>query len=669
VYLNVTEIESALAALAATYPTRCELITTPHPTHEGRTTAVLRVGLRPAADVDGLLLLGGVHAREWVPPDALVSLAADLLEACDGGTGLGYGGASYTAAQIDRLLQTMNLFIYPCVNPDGRAHSQTTAANWRKNRRPAPPGSAGASCIGVDINRNFDFLWDHLTKFASDSGVSASSNPCDSNVYRGPSPSSEPETSNVVWLLDTYPRIRWHVDVHSAVPVVLYSWGSDEDQSTTPGDSFLNAALDPVRGRGGDVFGEFISSRDLAVATTLAERVRDGVSAVRSSDYPVEQAMTLYPTSGASDDYAFSRHFADPSRTKVHAWTVECGTSFQPAYSEAVDVIGEVSSGLLRMALDAYVVTDGIAVSLRSSSLAFTDVAAGETTARAVVFDCSGDLDLHLEVISGPSGPFFLPIAPPVVVPAPGFGDTQPGRVWVAWTAGPAGTTASGSITVRCRETAEHFVIPIAANATDPPTVGVSMVLDRSGSMAWDAGDGRSRNAVLHEAVRVFMEVLQPSNGIGVVGFDHDASLALPVTVAGPEVFGAGRAAARAALAAHAPNPAGATSIGDGIEVAGGDLDVSGLAFDETAMIVLTDGQENAPKLVADVAAMIDDTVFAVGLGEPAAINPAALTVIANGTGGWVSVSGTLSLDDRFLLAQFFLQILAGVTNEQIVLS
>src|SRR5690606_30141538 len=148
------------------------------------------------------------------------------------------------------------------VNPDGRAHSQTVDAGWRKNRRPAPSGSTGASCVGVDLNRNFDFLWDHLATFASDSGVSASADPCHANLYRGPAPAPEPETRNVVWALDTCPRSRWHVGVHSALPVVRHSWGSDENESTAPGDTFRNAALDAVRGRLGDGVGEYLSSRD-----------------------------------------------------------------------------------------------------------------------------------------------------------------------------------------------------------------------------------------------------------------------------------------------------------------------------------------------------------------------------------------------------------------------
>ena len=89
-YLNVDEIESALQNLAAAYSPLTELITLPNTTHESRRSRCLRIG--SDASQHGVLVLGGVHAREWVPPDALVFFAADLLEAYTEGTGLGYGG-------------------------------------------------------------------------------------------------------------------------------------------------------------------------------------------------------------------------------------------------------------------------------------------------------------------------------------------------------------------------------------------------------------------------------------------------------------------------------------------------------------------------------------------------------------------------------------------------
>ncbi|HWM06371.1 MAG TPA: M14 family metallopeptidase [Actinophytocola sp.] len=343
-YLNVDEITSALQNLAAAYPATTELITCPHPTHEGRQTQVLRIGTRPASEVDGVLLLGGVHAREWVPPDALVLLAADLLEAHGKSKGLRYGEQRFSATDVQEILARLNLFVFACVNPDGRRHSQAGDPLWRKNRR---QNNGGGDCVGVDLNRNFDFLWDHLARFAADSGVRTTADPCDKFTYRGPAAASEPETRNVVWVLDTYPRIRWHVDVHSAVPVILHSWGSDRNQTLDPGQNFLASAFDPVRGRPNDnAYREYITEDDLDLVTGLAGRMGEAVRAVRGDDYPVEQAYGLYPTSGASDDYAYSRHFANPAQGKVYGFTIECGHSFQPTWAEAEDVIREVGAGL-----------------------------------------------------------------------------------------------------------------------------------------------------------------------------------------------------------------------------------------------------------------------------------------------------------------------------------
>lgn len=654
-YSTTDELEAALAALAAAYPTTSTLHAVPHPTHDGRTAHVLRVGARTDAP-DGVAVLGGVHAREWVPPELCVSLAADLLEAYANGTGLGYGGASFTAAEVHRLMSTVDLYVFACVNPDGRVHSQTTEALWRKNRRPT-----GGGCVGVDVNRNFDFLWDHTARFAADAGVNTSSDPCDHDVYRGPSAASEPETQNVVWLLDTFP-IRWLVDVHSAVPVVLYSWGSDTDQTADTTQSFLNPALDAVRGRVGDAYGEYLTAHDLSVGSTLATAMSTQALAVRGTVWPVEQAMTLYPTSGASDDYSFSRHFADPARRPVHAWTIECGSSFQPAWSEAEQVAIETSAALLRFALDALATTDGLSVTMVSTALDL-QVVESETSAQAVVLDVSGAHDVTL--VASVTAGFQLPLGGTVHVAGPGVGSTTQGRVWVSWTAGAAGTTASGTATVRCLETDQEWVVPVGATSLPATKVAVGLVLDASASMLDDAGDGRRRVDVLKDAAGVFLAVVAPRHGVGLVRFDQDATAVMAVTTVGPEHFGPGRAAAQAAVAAHTPNPAGSTSIGDGV-LAGQAVLAGAAGFDTDALVVLTDGQENAPAWIADVTP--GNRTFAIGLGRPEDLNPAALGALVSGD-GWVGVTGDLSVDERFLLAQYFLQALAGATNDQIVTS
>ena len=78
-YLNTTEVESALIALAAAHPSICELITLPHATVEGRTSHAVRLGTAAANTVDAYYLTGGVHAREWGSSDILINLATDLL--------------------------------------------------------------------------------------------------------------------------------------------------------------------------------------------------------------------------------------------------------------------------------------------------------------------------------------------------------------------------------------------------------------------------------------------------------------------------------------------------------------------------------------------------------------------------------------------------------------
>ena len=98
-YMNVAEIETAIEALAGTYPTACQHLELPYLSHEGRRISALRIG-RPASR-PAALLLGGLHAREWVPPDLLIALSADLLEAQARHTGLRYGSRYFPAGDIE----------------------------------------------------------------------------------------------------------------------------------------------------------------------------------------------------------------------------------------------------------------------------------------------------------------------------------------------------------------------------------------------------------------------------------------------------------------------------------------------------------------------------------------------------------------------------------------
>ena len=69
--------------------------------------------------------------------------------------------------------------------------------------------------------------------------------------------------------------------------------------------------------------------------------------------YEFGQSFALYPTSGTSDDYAYTRHFVSGTGTRILAYTVECGRSFQPSWEDAEQVVREVCAGLTAFCISA----------------------------------------------------------------------------------------------------------------------------------------------------------------------------------------------------------------------------------------------------------------------------------------------------------------------------
>jgi murein tripeptide amidase MpaA len=296
-----------------------------------------------------MLALGGIHSREWIPPDALVYWAADVLEAYQQGVGLPYGAAYFPSGDVKELVESFDLVVVPCCNPDGRVHSQTIFPLWRGNRNVVSQN--GTTSFGVDLNRNYGFLWDFRRHFHPSTNPASDDPFSPRQTYCGPGATSEPEVRNIVWLLEQFP-VALFVDVHSAVPCVLRNWGCDEHQHDDPSMSFLNAAHDGRRGVLGDAaYREFISKADDQFASALLDDMVVAISNVRGTTYDAYPAWTLYPTSGAGDDYAYSRHFRpELNASKLYAITVECGSEFQPPFPEAEEVMKEVAVGLLALA-------------------------------------------------------------------------------------------------------------------------------------------------------------------------------------------------------------------------------------------------------------------------------------------------------------------------------
>lgn len=359
-YLNVVEVEDALASITASpNDTFTSLITLPNKTWEKRTCHALKIGKGSNRGRPAIYFLGGVHAREWGSPDILINFVQRLTHAYATNSGITIGTNTFTAAQIKKIVETKDTYVFPQCNPDGRNYSMTTDAMWRKNRRPAPAGHNQPSCVGVDINRNYDFLWNYPTYYDSTAPVQNSTNPCDYQIYIGPSAVSEPETKNAVWMFDKYPNIRYFIDVHSYSEDILYSWGDDDDQTSNPSMNFQNAAYNGKRGVAGDVkYKEYIPTTDKTTAVNLANKMKSAIQAVRGRVYKVEQSMDLYPTAGTSDDYAFGRHFVDNKKAKVYSYTIEWGspsnpTPFHPPYPEMQKIIQEITAALFAFCIAA----------------------------------------------------------------------------------------------------------------------------------------------------------------------------------------------------------------------------------------------------------------------------------------------------------------------------
>jgi murein tripeptide amidase MpaA len=194
------------------------------------------------------IFLGGHHAREWIAVDVPFLLAQHLLNE--------YGNNP----QVTALVDNAEIWIVPMVNPDGHQYSVTSQRLWRKNRRNNGDGS-----FGVDLNRNYGYQW----------GGPGSSGDSFSEIYRGPSAFSEPETQAVRDFVQAHPP-RALISYHNFSQLILYPWG--HTNSPPPRRGLLDS---------------------LAVA--MANRIRD----VHGENYTPEQASDLYLASGDTIDWLF----------------------------------------------------------------------------------------------------------------------------------------------------------------------------------------------------------------------------------------------------------------------------------------------------------------------------------------------------------------------------
>lgn len=343
-YRTITQLDEAIESLVNTRPDLGTRVTLNNSV-EGRPIHALRLRAGGGTNRRGILIVGGMHARELMNPDAIIELAFDLVQAYTNETGLSYGGAQWSALDVRVMMETLDIWMLPCANPDGRNYVMTTDWNWRMNRRDNP----GTPCDGVDPNRNCDFMWRVV-------GPTTVCNPCSTTqAFVGSLPFSEPEANNIHLLCDTH-RIDVFIDVHSFSEFVLFPWGHAPTQTTQPLPNFTSLLMGFCRPLDPPGHQEFMTPTDQLKYQTVATRVADAIRAVRGRNYVLKTIYQVYngTTTGTSTDYVYSRHIANPALRKTFAFAFETGPntgndrlSFQPKDPEPIK--NDTKAGLVAL--------------------------------------------------------------------------------------------------------------------------------------------------------------------------------------------------------------------------------------------------------------------------------------------------------------------------------
>ncbi|WGX98994.1 M14 family zinc carboxypeptidase [Nocardioides sp. L-11A] len=281
----------------------------------------IKIGKVRDGSKPGVFYYAQEHAREWVPPLVTIETAERLLR--------NYSSHAGTRDLVDNL----EIWILPSVNPDGGHYSFYDFASQRKNmtRHCAVADSGdfnGRNSWGVDVNRNY-------TEYSAFDGYSgASTTSCTSGTSAGPGELTEPEAKNVDWVAKSNPNITFSMNVHSSGNYFMWSPASYKaaGRETAPVPTLEEEGL--FWGASSRILTAIKRHRGLSVTPAKTGQVVD----------------VLYSAAGNSGDLLWYKY-------GIYAWDFEVGGTFQPPF-ENVDPNGfsahaesqEFANGLIEMA-------------------------------------------------------------------------------------------------------------------------------------------------------------------------------------------------------------------------------------------------------------------------------------------------------------------------------
>ncbi len=373
--------------------------------------------------------------------------------------------------------------------------------------------------------------------------------------------------------------------------------------------------------------------------------------------WPVPRPNDVYTTPGGSS-VRWSRDVANADEM-VSEWNRLGFVVEQGADHLETQHCDELSITLLTPHLDFLDVPQGPMNMVREIPMAITFEVVSPSAALTFQY-ATGGAPNHPQLVAATTSDTVGPTAADAVASA---------QLWIVFRTDVAGNAiATQTVTVQETVTGRTWQVTIDGNTVARVTTATALTLDRSGSMSDDRGDGQSKHDSLQQAANMFVDLMLAGDGVGIVRFNSDAQVLQNVLeLDDGGISDLNRGATHDIVNGNGLDPSGNTSIGDGIYEARGILDAAS-GFDQQALVVLTDGLENSPRWISDVASQIDAKTYAVGLGQPQNISTAALQTLSGNNGGYLLTTGAISGDNRFALQKYFLQILSGINNADIVL-